>query len=439
MPSARSITVSSLALALALAAAPCARAQKPRPVIVLDRIVAVVNDEVITRNDLDERVKLAYIQLQRAGTPSPARDVLEKQLLDRLISDRVQLQFAKETGLRVDDAELDRAIGRIAEENKITIAQLRQTLEKDGVPLAKFREDIRNEIVTARLREREVDNRIVVTDGEIDNFLKTQEVQTGGGDEYNLSHILVTVPENASPEQIQIRRARAEQALAQVKGGTDFRQVAASFSDASDALQGGSMGWRDANRLPALFTDALQKLQPGGVTDLLRSANGFHLLKLNDRRGSGSAPVIVNQTRVRHILIKTNELVSEEEARRRLVGLKERLDNKVDFAELARAHSEDASSVKGGDLGWISPGDTVPEFERAMSALKTGEVSVPVKSPFGWHLIQVLERRNEDMSKERQRLNARMALRARKSDESYQEWVRQLRDKAYVELRLEER
>jgi peptidyl-prolyl cis-trans isomerase SurA len=175
------------------------------------------------------------------------------------------------------------------------------------------------------------------------------------------------------------------------------------------------------------------------VTDLLRSANGFHLLKLNDRRGSGSAPVIVNQTRVRHILIKTNELVSEEEARRRLVGLKERLDNKVDFAELARAHSEDASSVKGGDLGWISPGDTVPEFERAMSALKTGEVSVPVKSPFGWHLIQVLERRNEDMSKERQRLNARMALRARKSDESYQEWVRQLRDKAYVELRLEER
>ncbi|HZM48222.1 MAG TPA: peptidylprolyl isomerase [Burkholderiales bacterium] len=439
LPFARSIAVSSVALALALAAASPARAQKPRPVVVLDRIVAVVNDEVITRNDLDERMKLAFAQLRRQGTPSPPHDVLEKQLLDRIISDRVQLQFAKETGLRVDDAELDRAIGRIGEENMLSLAQLRQTLEKDGVPYAKFREDIRNEIVTVRLREREVDNRIVVTDGEIDNFLKTQQTQSGGSDEYNLSHILVTVPENASPEQIQTRRARAEQALAQVKGGTDFRQVAASFSDAPDALQGGSMGWRDANRLPTLFTDALQKLQPGEVTELLRSANGFHLLRLNERRGSGGAPVIVNQTRTRHILIKTNELVSEDEARRRLVGLKERLDNKVDFAELARAHSEDTSASKGGDLGWISPGDTVPDFERAMNDLKLGEVSNPVKSPFGWHLIQVLERRNEDMSKERQRLNARMALRARKSDESYQEWVRQLRDRAYIELRLEER
>jgi peptidyl-prolyl cis-trans isomerase SurA len=438
MPSPRFIAV--LSVALALAATTPAQAQKPRPVIVLDRIVAVVNDEVITRNDLDERIKLAYAQLQRAGTPPPPRDVLEKQLLDRLISDRVQLQFAKETGLRVDDTDLDRAIGRIAEENKLTLAQLRGALEKDGVPYAKFREDIRNEIVTARLREREVDNRIVVTDSEIDNFIKTQQVQSGGEDQYNLSHILVTVPENASPEQIQARRARAEEALAQVKGGTDFRQVAASFSDASDALQGGSMGWRDANRLPTLFTEALQKLQPGEVTQLLRSANGFHLLKLNDRRGSGGgAPVIVSQTRARHILIKTNELVSEDEARRRLVGLKERLDNKADFSELARAHSEDASSVKGGDLGWLSPGDTVPEFERVMNQLKPGEVSAPTKTPFGWHLVQVLERRNEDMSNERQRLNARMALRARKSDESYQEWVRQLRDKAYVELRLEER
>jgi peptidyl-prolyl cis-trans isomerase SurA len=430
-----------LPLALLFALAFPARAQTPRPVVVLDRIVAVVNDEVVTRNDLDERVKLAFAQLKRQGTPPPPRDVLEKQLLDRIITDRVQLQFAKETGLRVDDTELDRAINRIAEENKLTVAQLRQALENDGVPFTKFREDIRNEIVTVRLREREVDNRIVVSDGEIDNFLKTQQqVQSGGGDEYNLSHILVTVPENASPEQIQARRVRAEQALAQLKGGTDFRQVAASFSDAPDALQGGGMGWRDANRLPTLFTEALQKMQPGAVTELLRSANGFHLLRLNDRRGSGNAaPVIVSQTRARHILIKTNELVSEDEARRRLVGLKERLDNKADFAELAKGNSEDASAAKGGELGWLSPGDTVAEFERAMNELKPGEVSSPIKTPFGWHLIQVLERRNEDMSKERQRLNARMALRARKSDESYQEWVRLLRDKAYIEMRLEER
>src|SRR5215831_305894 len=313
----RSTAVRLAVLSLVLLAASASHAQKPRPVVVLDRIVAVVNDEVITRNDLDERVKLAFGQLKQQGTPPPARDVLEKQLLDRMISDRVQLQFAKETGLKVDDADLDRAILRIADENKMSLPQLRQALENDGVPFAKFREDIRSEIIRARLREREVDNRIMVTDGEIDNFIKTQQVQSGGADEYNLSHILVTVPENASPEQIQSRRARAEQALAQVKGGADFRQVAASFSDASDALQGGSMGWRDANRLPTLFTEALQKMQPGEVTALLRSANGFHLLKLNDRRGAGATPVIVNQTRARHILIKTNELVSEDEARRR--------------------------------------------------------------------------------------------------------------------------
>jgi peptidyl-prolyl cis-trans isomerase SurA len=438
MPSVRIALLLPL-LSMALAWAP-AMAQKPRPVIVLDRIVAVVNDEVITRNDLDERVTLAFGQLKRQGTPPPSRDALEKQILDRMITDRVQVQFAKETGLRVDDAELDRAMNRIAEDNKLTLAQLRQALEKDGVPFSKFREDIRTEIISVRLREREVDNRIVVTDGEIDNLIKTQQQvqQSGAADEYNLSHILVTVPESASPEQIQTRRIRAEQALAQLKGGTDFRQVAATFSDAPDALSGGNMGWRDANRLPTLFVEALHKLQPGAVTDLLRSPNGFHLLRLNDRRG-GSSPVIVRQTRARHILIKTNELVSEDDARRRLVSLKERLDNKADFAELARAHSEDASSAKGGDLGWLTPGDTVPEFERAMEALKPGEVSGPIKSPFGWHLIQVLEQRNEDLSKERQRLDARVALRARKSDESYQEWVRQLRDKSYIELRLEER
>jgi len=429
-----------LVLALAVAGAPAALAQgqKPRPIVVLDRIVAVVNDEVVTRNDLEERVSLAFAQLRRQGTPPPPRDVLEKQLLDRIINDRVQLQYAKETGLRVDDIELDRAINRIAEENKLTLTQLRQALERDGVPFDKFREDIRNEIITVRLREREVDNRIVVTDAEIDNFIKTQQARAGARDEYNISHILVTVPEKASPEQIQTRRERAEQALAQIRAGTDFRQVAATFSDAPDALQGGAMGWRDASRLPTLFAEALQQMKPSEVTELLRSPNGFHLLRLNDKRGSAS-PVIVVQTHARHILIKTNELVSEDEARRRLVALKERLDNKADFAELARAHSEDASSVKGGDLGWVSPGDTVPEFEHAMNALKPGEVSAPVKTPFGWHLIQVLERRNEDMSRERQRLDARMALRARKSDESYQEWVRQLRDKAYVELRLEER
>lgn len=423
-------------LCIAVVSLPPASAQKPATITVLDRIVAVVNDEVVTRHDLEERVKFATKQLRQQGTPLPPKEALERQILDRMVTDRVQLQFAKETGLRVDDTELDRAINRIAQENKLTPQQLRQVLDKDGVPFARFREDIRNEIVMSRLREREVDNKIVVTEGEIDNFLTLQRSDVG--DDYNLSHILVVVPENASPEQIQARRDRAEQAYLQLKSGADFRQVAAAFSEAPDALQGGMMGWRQSSRLPTLFTDALKTLRTGELSPILRSANGFHILKLNDRRGGG-APVMVQQTHARHILVKTNELVSENEARSRLLALKERLENKADFTALARAHSEDASATKGGDLGWLSPGDTVPEFERAMSALKAGEVSAPVQTPFGWHLIQVLERRNEDMSKERQRLAARQTLRARKSDEAYQEWVRQLRDRAYIELRTDER
>jgi len=429
-------------LALALGAAVWAAtvpapAQQPRSV-VLDRIVAVVNNEVITRADLDERYRYTSLQLKQQGTPPPPREVLEKQILDRMITDHVQLQLAKETGLRVDDSELDRAIQRIAQENKLAPEQLRATLEKDGVPFPRFREDIRNEIILTRLRQREVDSRITVSEGEVESFLNAQQGLAGLSEQYNLSHILVTVPENASPEQIQARRGRAEQALQQLRTGADFRQVAATFSDAPDALQGGAMGWRDGTRLPALFVDSLKSLQPGGVSPVLRSANGFHILKLNERRSS-SAPVIVRQTHARHILIKTNELVPQAEARRRIDALKERLDNKADFAQLARLHSEDASGSKGGDLGWLSPGDTVPEFERAMNALKPDEISAPVQSPFGWHLIQVLEQRDEDMSRDRQRLAAQSALRARKSDESYQEWVRQLRDRAYIEYRLEER
>ena len=427
----------TIVFAVAFGCPSAASAQQPPPIRVIDRIVAVVNDEVITRNELEERVKLAMRQLREQGTPPPARETLERQLLERMVTDRVQLQFAKETGLRVDDTELDRAIGRIAQENRLTAQQLRQVLEKDGIPFAKFREDIRSEIVITRLREREVDTKIVVTEGEIDNFLSLQK-QSDANDEYNVSHILVVVPENASPEQIQTRRARAEQAYAQLKSGADFRQVAVAFSEAPDALQGGSMGWRQSSRLPTLFTEALKPLGVGELTPILRSANGFHILKLDDKRGGGAA-VIVQQTHARHILLKTNELVSENVARSRLLALTERLEHKEDVTALARAHSEDASATKGGDLGWLSPGDTVPEFERAMNALKPGEVSPPVQTSFGWHLVQVLERRNEDMSKERQRLSARQVLRARKSDEAYQEWVRQLRDRAYVELRIEER
>jgi peptidyl-prolyl cis-trans isomerase SurA len=423
--------------------ATAAETPKPRQPLVLDRIVAVVNEEAITALELEERARFAVKQLAQQGTTPPPKNVIERQLLDRMIADRVQLQLAKETGLRVEDTELERAIGRIAEQNHISVETLRKTLESDGVPYAKFREDIRNEIVMTRLREREVDNKIVVTESEIDALLSASASEQMRSDEVNLSHILIVVPENASPEQLQSRRARAEEALAQLTKGADFRQVAAGFSEAPDALRGGEMGWRPGERLPTIFYDALKGMKPGEVSGILRSANGFHILRLNDRRGGAGAtaqsPVSVQQTHVRHILLKTNELVSEAEARNRLLGLKERLENKVDFAELARVHSEDASASRGGDLGWILPGDTVPEFERAMNNLKPGEISDPVRSPFGWHLIQVLERGTQDVSKERRRLAARQTLRARKSDEAYQEWIRQLRDRAYVEVRLDER
>ena len=407
-------------------------------VVLLDRIVAVVNEDVITRRDLDDRMRVISVQLREQGTPVPPADVLEKQVLDRMIYTRVQLQLAKETGLRVDDGQLDSAIARIAENNKITPAKLRETLERDGVSFAKFREDIRDEIVMARLREREVDNKVTIADSEIDNLISTLQTQDGKTEEFDLSHILIRVPEQASPEQLQDRRARADKALAQIKGGADFRQVAASFSEAPDAVQGGAMGWREMTRLPSIFVETVKTMKPGDVSPILRSPNGLHIVRMNGRRGH-DAPVIVSQTHSRHILIKTSEVVSESDARERLLKLKERLDNNVDFAELARLQSEDGSASRGGDLGWLSPGDTVPEFEKAMDALKVGETSGPVRSPFGWHLIQVIERRNEDMSKQQQRLQARAALREQKADEAYQEWLRQLRDKAFVEYRLEEK
>lgn len=407
--------------------------------LLLDRVIAVVNSEVVTRLELDSQLRMATAQLKRQGTPLPSQEQLERQLLERLITTRVLTQAARESGLRVDDAQLQRAIERIAEDNKLSVDAFRGQLEQEGVVFARFREEVRNEILISRLKEREVDSRILITDAEIDAYLRNQAAQGGKDDEYNLAHILVLVPEEATPEQIQARRQIAERALAQLKSGADFRQVSASFSDAQNALDGGLLGWRSAARLPEIFVEGVRALKVGDVSAILRSANGFHILKLVDKRGN-QTPVIVQQTHVRHILVRTNEVVSEADARQRLSDLRERVViGNADFAELARLHSEDASAARGGDLGWISPGETVPDFERAMDALQANEVSEPVRSPFGWHLIQVLARRNEDLSAERQRMAARQAIRQRKADDAYQEWIRQQRDKAYVEYRLEER
>jgi peptidyl-prolyl cis-trans isomerase SurA len=399
----------------------------------LDHIVAVVNDEVITHQELERRYDEVVQNLSRQNTPLPPRNVLEKQLLERMVTELALQQHARATGIRVDPTQVERALQRIAAQNKLDMAGLQAALEKQGQSLDSMRTTIRNEILIARARERDVDNRISVSDSEIEGYLQTQ-AQQGVETEYNFAHILITVPENASPEQIQERHARAEDILDQLAKGADFAQLSASYSDAPNALQGGAFGWRASGKMPALFVDALKPMQPGQISPLLKSSNGFHILKLIDKRGL-DATLNVTQTHVRHILIKTNELTSEADARNRLLQLKERIENGVKFDELARLHSEDASASKGGDLGWVNPGDTVPEFEKVMDALKPGEVSAPIQTPFGWHLIQVLERRNQDVTQERQKLLARQAIRERKSEEAFQDWVRQIRDSAYVELR----
>jgi peptidyl-prolyl cis-trans isomerase SurA len=414
-------------------------AQNAGTPVEADRIVAVVNDDVITQIELDNRVSQIEAQLRQQGVALPPRAVIEKQVLERMITGRAQLHYARETGLRIDDAQLDAAITRIAQTNGLSLAQFRDAIQRDGIEWRRFREEVREEMTIARLREREVDSRVVVSEGEIDNLLASPESATGKPVEVLVSHILVRVPESTDPERLARLRARAEEAHAQASAGADFAKLAATYSDAPDALAAGNLGWRTPERLPGLFAEAVARMQPGTVSPILRSPAGFHILKVFDRRGGEITDTPVEQTHARHILIKTNELVSESEAQRKLTDLAERLKHGADFAELARLHSNDSTASRGGDLGWLYPGDTVPEFERAMNTLKPNEIGGPLKSPFGWHLIQVLERRLSPASDERKRQVAKQALRERKAQEAYQEWARQMRDRAYVEYRLEER
>ncbi len=415
----------------------------PQPVraraIEADRIVAVVNSEAITLFELRSRLAMVERQLRSQNVQLPPRDVLEKQLLERMILDRAQMQFANENGLQVADSEVDASLGRIAERNHMTMADFRKALERDGIGWSKFREEIRQEITIARLRDREVNNRLTVSDNEIDGYLENAARMGGNGDLVEVAHIIVRVPEKATAAQIERSRQRAEQAVEKLKAGEEFGSVAATFSDAPDGLAGGVMEARPLERLPSLYADAVRNLNPGETSAILRSPAGFHIVRLVSRQGNVAQMQALKQTHARHILIKVNELLSDSEARQHALVLKERLDNGADFAELARLHSNDLSAAKGGDLGWLYQGDTVPEFERAMDALKIGEVSAPVRSPFGWHLIQVLERRTAEATKDRQRLIARQAISERKADEAYQEWLRQLRDRIYVEYRLEEK
>ena len=437
---------------LACACVATAQTQPPAPVstpapasraaavttVPLDRVIAVVNDEALTQWDLREQRRLVLEQLKASNVAAPASDVLDKQVMERLITERALTQFAKETGIRVDDTTVERTILRIAEENKLSPDEFRKVLEKENIPYANYREDIRRQVVMQRLRDREVDSKILVTDAEVDGYLATVASQAGGEREYLLSHVYVSLPEQASADQIEARRRRAAEALGQIKNGKEFAEVAASYSDAPDATSGGSLGWRSPARLPSIFADTAVKMNTGDVSDVLRSPAGFHIFKMVDLRNRDQ-PTVVDQSHVRHILIKVNEATSEAEGKVKIERLRERIIGGAKFEELARVNSEDATSARGGDLGWISPGDTVPDFERAMDKLAFHELSVPVRTPFGWHLIEVIERRKQDITQERRREQARQALRQRKSEEQFQEFVRQTRDRAYVEYKIDER
>ncbi|WP_417542960.1 peptidylprolyl isomerase [Methylophaga thalassica] len=400
----------------------------------LDKIVAVVNDEVILESDLQDMEQTIRQQIRQRDAAMPPSDILRKQVLERLIMQRLQIQEADKVGIRVGDDALNAALKQIADKNQLTLRQFRDVLEKDGYDFSQFRETIRDEMIIARLRKSQVEDRVVVSDREVDNFLATQKIQDGGQVEYDLQHILISLPEAASPEEVQAAQEKLEKVQALLKEGGDFSQVAAGYSDGQNALEGGELGWRKQGELPSLFADVVPTLAVGEVSQPLRSGSGFHLVRVKDKKSEDVH--LVKQTLASHILIKTNELTTDEEARQRLEKLRERIVNGEDFAELARANSDDTgSAIDGGSLGWVSPGVMVPEFEEKMNSLAVGEMSEVFKSRFGWHLIKVFDRREENMAEEYQRSKAREQIRQRKIDEEMETWLRSMRDEAYVEYR----
>lgn len=401
----------------------------------VDRVIAVVNRDVITRIDLADKVDSIRQNLSSQGMAAPSAEELEKQALDQIITESVLRQYASQIGLSIDDAQLEVALNRIAEQNGNNLADFRRRIESEGMSWRKLREEIRQQMLMTRLREREVDSKISISDDEVADYLRLHANKPQY--EYQLAHILIALPENATPEQVQAARLRIQTVASRVRDGMDFSTAAASWSNAPDASVGGQLGWRGAGTLPQQFVEMIDKLQNGQVTEVMRSPAGFHLVKLLGKREQDEK-FIIKQTRVRHILVKSNELVSEDEARQKLNVARQRILSGEAFEQLARTYSEDGSAANGGELGWISPGETVPDFEQAMEKLAPGELSPLVKSQFGFHLIQVLERRDQDITSQRRTFTVRQELKQRRSDEIYDDWVRQMRDRASIQIRLKD-
>lgn len=424
----------ALALFLGLSAPFIDAIAQSNSAVGLDAIAAVVDDDIITHRELGSALASIRTQIQQSGNPLPSQEVLVTRVLERLILGKLQLRAAQRVGVVVDDQTINAAMTDIASQNKLSLSQLREALAKDGIDFASFREDIHRQLLITRLRRRVVDSRIQISDQELDNWLLSARGNQAGR-EYHLGQIIIGLPEGAAPEQIQNARKQAEGVLQQLRQGADFKPLAVSVSAGRQALEGGDLGWRTAERIPALFVDEVLRLQPGEVSELIRSPGGFHIIKLVEVRDSGERSV--TQTLVRHILVTTDDQVSDDAARTQLERLRERIVNGEDFAALARANSKDpGSAARGGDLGWVNPGSLAARFEEEMNQLDPDQLSEPFQTQFGWHLVQVQDRRQEGGLDEGRRAAARESLFKRKSEEEWELWLRRLRDEAYVEVRL---
>jgi peptidyl-prolyl cis-trans isomerase SurA len=422
---------------LGLSSVPAATRPQAEVQQAANYIVAVVNSEPVTNIEVQRELQRLVQQMTQQRRALPDRKEMARQVLDNLINQKVQLQSASETGIRVDDAAVDQAVQNIARQNQMDVAELQRRIAQDGLAFSQFRAQLREQLILTRLREREVEPRVRVSDLEVDQYLRDQQSNTDpASTEINLAQILVSVPDNATAQQIDALQGKAQKALERSRAGDDFAVLVREFSDAADRANGGQLGLRTADRYPPLFLEATQNLEVGGVSAVVRSGAGFHVLKLLERRSAGLPPMMVTQSRARHILLRVSPQLSEAAARDKLVDFKKRIEAaQADFATLARDNSQDGSAAQGGDLGWANPGMYVPEFEEVMGRLAPGQISDPLVSRFGVHLIQLMERRDTALSLREQREAVRSVLREKKMDESYVNWAQDLRGRAYVEMR----
>lgn len=401
----------------------------------LDSIVAVVEDDVILNSELQREVAMIRQKISASDMMMPPDNVLYKQVLERLIIDKLQRLLAERSGIRVSEEMLNSSLMNIARQNGMNLEQFQVELQRQGMSYEEFTENVRNEIIINQLRGHEIGERIKVTDREVEHYLETQGKEGAANIQYHLGHILISVPEGASASEIRQAKEKADRTVSELRSGADFKQKAVTVSDGGQALKGGDLGWRSIGQMPTIFVGEVENLQRGMVSDPIRSPSGFHIIKMLDIKGGDKH--IVTQTKVRHILIKTNEMIDDQEAKRQLTVLKERIVDGDDFGTLARAHSDDqVSALKGGDLGWVTPGALVAPFEATMNELQLGEIGGPVQTQFGWHLIQVLDRQRKDNSEEFKKNLARDEIRKRKIEEETELWLRRLRDEAYVDIRI---